>query len=216
MRYKNSKAALLCILLSVCMLCACSGNIGYHEEAKTLAYGDANARTMRLSSLATYAQKPAPTPLPSITKPTAGYVTANELNLRSEPNTKSTILKECTKNTPVVILAKKGDWYKVRINDRLEGYMLGEYVAKGEPPKSKPAPAKTESPTKEAPVKTEKPIKETPVRTEKPVTKSATVYITKTGEKYHEDGCRYLRKSQIAISLSEAQSRGFTACSVCH
>ena len=42
-----------------------------------------------------------------------------------------------------------------------------------------------------------------------------TVYITRTGEKYHRAGCRYLRKSQIEISLSEAKNEGYTACSVC-
>ncbi len=31
-----------------------------------------------------------------------------------------------------------------------------------------------------------------------------TVYITKTGLKYHSDGCRYLSHSCIPISLSEA------------
>ena len=41
------------------------------------------------------------------------------------------------------------------------------------------------------------------------------VYITKTGEKYHEYGCRYL-KSCIEISYNDAVSRGYTACSVCH
>lgn len=43
----------------------------------------------------------------------------------------------------------------------------------------------------------------------------ATVYITRTGEKYHKDGCRYLSKSRIPISLSDAKTRGFGACSVC-
>lgn len=43
-----------------------------------------------------------------------------------------------------------------------------------------------------------------------------TVYITKTGSKYHASGCRYLSKSKIAISKSSAQARGYTACSVCH
>lgn len=42
-----------------------------------------------------------------------------------------------------------------------------------------------------------------------------TVYITNTGAKYHRAGCRYLRKSSQAISLSTAQSYGYTACSVC-
>lgn len=43
-----------------------------------------------------------------------------------------------------------------------------------------------------------------------------TVYITKTGEKYHRSGCKYLRKSKISISLSSAKSRGYTPCSICN
>lgn len=42
-----------------------------------------------------------------------------------------------------------------------------------------------------------------------------TVYITNTGEKYHRDGCRHLKKSKIPISLSDAQARGYTACKNC-
>jgi ABC-type Zn uptake system ZnuABC Zn-binding protein ZnuA len=42
-----------------------------------------------------------------------------------------------------------------------------------------------------------------------------TVYITKTGAKYHRAGCRYLSKSCIPISLSDAR-RSYTPCSVCN
>jgi|ERR1035437_4785609 hypothetical protein len=42
-----------------------------------------------------------------------------------------------------------------------------------------------------------------------------TVYITKTGSKYHSDGCRYLSKSKISIDLATAISKGYCACSVC-
>ena len=45
---------------------------------------------------------------------------------------------------------------------------------------------------------------------------SYTVYITKTGEKYHRDGCRYLKKSQIAIDKNAAVAQGYTPCSVCN
>jgi len=41
------------------------------------------------------------------------------------------------------------------------------------------------------------------------------VYITKTGKKYHRAGCRYLKRSMIPITLSEAIARGYTPCSVC-
>ena len=42
-----------------------------------------------------------------------------------------------------------------------------------------------------------------------------TVYIAKTGEKYHVDGCRYLSESKILISLKDAKARGYGPCSVC-
>lgn len=43
-----------------------------------------------------------------------------------------------------------------------------------------------------------------------------TVYITRTGSKYHRDGCRYLSRSKIAITKSDAISEGYTPCSVCN
>lgn len=46
-------------------------------------------------------------------------------------------------------------------------------------------------------------------------TNSQTVYITNTGAKYHENGCRYLKKSKIPISLSNAQAQGYEPCKVC-
>lgn len=42
-----------------------------------------------------------------------------------------------------------------------------------------------------------------------------TVYITKTGEKYHRDGCRYLSRSRIQTTLKVALERGLGPCSVC-
>jgi hypothetical protein len=41
-----------------------------------------------------------------------------------------------------------------------------------------------------------------------------TVYITRTGEKYHRDGCRYLSRSRIPMPLKEAAKR-FEPCKVC-
>jgi hypothetical protein len=42
-----------------------------------------------------------------------------------------------------------------------------------------------------------------------------TVFVTKTGAKYHRDGCQYLRQSQIAIELDRAIAQGSTPCSRC-
>ena len=43
---------------------------------------------------------------------------------------------------------------------------------------------------------------------------SKTVYITKSGKKYHTENFRYA-KTANAVSLSEAVSRGLKPCSVC-
>lgn len=40
-------------------------------------------------------------------------------------------------------------------------------------------------------------------------------YVTKTGEKYHVDGCRSLSKSKIQISYNNAVARGYKPCSSC-
>jgi hypothetical protein len=46
--------------------------------------------------------------------------------------------------------------------------------------------------------------------------KAQTVYVTRTGKKYHRDGCRYFATSKIPISLKDAKAKGFTAYKVCH
>ncbi len=78
---------------------------------------------------------------------------------------------------------------------------------------SKPTSTPTPTPT---PTKTPAPpsddVSEPAVATQN----ERTVYITKTGEKYHRSGCKYLRKSQISISLDDAIARGFEPCSVCN
>lgn len=41
------------------------------------------------------------------------------------------------------------------------------------------------------------------------------VFMTKTGTKYHRDGCRYLKKSKIEITLADAKKKHLQPCSVC-
>ena len=48
-----------------------------------------------------------------------------------------------------------------------------------------------------------------------PQPQERTVYITNTVTKYHRYGCRYLKDSCNSISISDAISRGYSACSVC-
>lgn len=47
---------------------------------------------------------------------------------------------------------------------------------------------------------------------EEPHTK--TVYITRTGAKYHRSNCRYLKYSKIPVSLEKAK-QSYSPCSVC-
>lgn len=43
-----------------------------------------------------------------------------------------------------------------------------------------------------------------------------TVFITKTGKRYHRDGCSSLSKSKIPSTRSEAEARGLTPCQNCN
>ena len=45
--------------------------------------------------------------------------------------------------------------------------------------------------------------------------KEQTVYVTRTGKKYHRDGCRYLSQSKFLMSLKDAKAKGYTACKIC-
>ena len=48
----------------------------------------------------------------------------------------------------------------------------------------------------------------------KPAGKDITVYITRTGRKYHRGSCSYLRRSRIPMKLSKAKGR-YGPCSRC-
>lgn len=49
-----------------------------------------------------------------------------------------------------------------------------------------------------------------------PPVEAQTVYVTKTGTKYHDEYCRYLSHSKVEIELSKALKLGYDACSVCN
>ena len=42
-----------------------------------------------------------------------------------------------------------------------------------------------------------------------------SVFITKTGEKYHAESCRYLKYSKKEVTLEDALNFGYDACLVC-
>lgn len=45
---------------------------------------------------------------------------------------------------------------------------------------------------------------------------SGIVYITDTGNKYHKNSCKYLKKSKNEITLNDAIKKGYTPCSKCY
>ncbi len=53
------------------------------------------------------------------------------------------------------------------------------------------------------------------VQTSQSQKKEVTVYITKTGAKYHRGSCGYLRKSKIAITKKDSIANCYSACSRC-
>lgn len=54
-----------------------------------------------------------------------------------------------------------------------------------------------------------------PVYTPDPGPETRTVYITETGEKYHDAGCRWIEYNKIPIDLDDAIAQGYTACGTC-
>lgn len=45
--------------------------------------------------------------------------------------------------------------------------------------------------------------------------RSATVYATRTGSRYHRDGCSALARSRIPMRVKDAEARGLTPCHLC-
>jgi hypothetical protein len=43
-----------------------------------------------------------------------------------------------------------------------------------------------------------------------------TVYVTRTGKRYHREGCRHLVKSKLPITLREAKQYHYIPCKICH
>lgn len=80
---------------------------------------------------------------------------------------------------------------------------------------TQPQQSETKQPTVTTQTPTQPPTvtPDPPAQTQK---KEITVYVTKTGAKYHSAGCQYLSKSQIPINLSAAQTKGYGPCSKCN
>lgn len=73
-------------------------------------------------------------------------------------------------------------------------------------------PSTTVAPTT-TPTTTLPPVTEAP--TTEPIPEDYGVFVTKTGTKYHKEGCSYLSKSKIPMSKESAINSGYEPCSVC-
>lgn len=45
---------------------------------------------------------------------------------------------------------------------------------------------------------------------------SVAIFITKSGKKYHVEGCSGLKSSKIPIALKDAKAKGYGPCGLCH
>lgn len=61
-----------------------------------------------------------------------GYVTADKLNVRSKPNTDSTVLGQLTKGASKTIKGVSGDFYKITYKDKT-AYVSKKYISKNKP-----------------------------------------------------------------------------------
>lgn len=70
---------------------------------------------------------------PPATTPTSlgkAVVNTAVLNLRSQPNTTSSIIVKLVKNETVTLVSKSGDWYKITTSKGKTGYVMAKFVTK--------------------------------------------------------------------------------------
>ena len=89
----------------------------------TLATGTALATSMHSVAIA----DPTQTSNSSYTSIVTGTVTADVLNIRSNPNTSSAVIGSLNHNTKVSIMEISNGWYKIKFNNTT-GWISGQYV----------------------------------------------------------------------------------------
>jgi len=102
------------------------------------------------------------------------------------------------------------DAYHAKFVQALRSDVIVVGATGANPPVAKPTPVK--------PVPTPKvtlPVVPNPVIKPVPATETVTVYVTRTGKKYHRGYCSNLRSSRIPVSLRDAKARRYGPCSRC-
>ncbi|MGE5701037.1 MAG: stage II sporulation protein P [Clostridia bacterium] len=112
-----------------------SGTVGQLSEGDTIpVFGEQNGWvSIRFDGNQAWIPKVHTTPqsqlpIPAGTQASTIKVTADKVNVRSQPTTNSQILSNVSIGTQFSVVEKTGDWYKVRLTDGSLGYIAGWLV----------------------------------------------------------------------------------------
>lgn len=158
---------------------------------------------------------PSPLPTPDPTEPPRQYGATSKsgVNVRSETNTNSKAVAKLTNTGSAFIILgqveSSGDvWYQVELSSGSTGYIRGDLVQKI---------TATEYETKQAEAQSAAAKKNQSSSTSSKSSGGGSVWIpTRGGTKYHASSSCSGMKGPMKVSVSEARSRGFSACKKCY
>lgn len=129
-------ALLGCALAAAVSLTACNpkeeaGSTGEPTAAPTAATA-ATAAPTEAPTAADPTQAGGPTGAPGAddpgTYPAIGWVNADELRIRPEPNTDKWPIGGLKEGEQVTVLGKEGDWYKIQFKKDQPGYVSAQFI----------------------------------------------------------------------------------------
>ncbi len=117
------------------------------------------------------------------------YVSANNLNLRSQSNLNSKVITRLSKGTKVVLKSVSNSWANITVNDTLKGYVLMRYLSLTIPEKKQKKQA------------------------------TVFICNSKNAYAYHSHRCHGLNRCRSGVSSvtkSKAENSGYRACKICY
>jgi uncharacterized protein YraI len=130
-------------------------------------------------------------------------VNANTLNIRSSPNTTSTILARLTNGTEVSIMYyENSEWAYVSVGNK-KGYVFSKYLKNCSSNYSPPASVN----------------RNTNSSSYQSTESNVLVCSSPNAYAYHRRHCRGLNRCSyniIELSLSQAREKNYTPCKICH
>ena len=123
------------------------------------------------------------------------------------------VVSMCANVYAFLIMPKAADTDSVVVQKLDPAYFEGERIAEYMIPEETPAVNIVLTPTPQETKKTVQASQKTALPSLQ--YEGATVYVTKSGKKFHRDGCGSLSKSKIAMLYEEAAVDGYTPCGKC-